>query len=71
MAQLVKLEPGDVLVLSNLGSAAETSEAIKDLQDCMLWLKEQLQLSYIVVFEGDVDLSVLAAGWTPDAVAGS
>lgn len=31
----------------------------------------ELQLSHIVVFEGDVDLSVLAVGWTSDAVAGS
>ena len=69
MAQIIKVEAGDILVLANLGSAAhdyEDSEAVRGGLD---WLKESLGLGTILMFEGDVDLSVLPAGWTPDAVA--
>lgn len=70
MAQFVKLEPGDVLVLANLG-AAELYDGDQGPHGALMWVKEQCQLGGILVFEGDVDLSVLPAGWTPDAVAGS
>lgn len=65
MAQIIKVEPGDVLVLANLGTSVE------GLDETLSWLKEQLQLRGIIVFVGDVDLSMLPAAWTPDAVAGS
>lgn len=71
MAHLVKIEPGDILVLSNLAAPYESEEAIRDFTERIEWLKECLNLSHILVFEGDVDLSVLPAGWTPDAVAGT
>ena len=57
MAQLVKLEPGDVLVLANLGDTAA-----EDL-DNLSWLRERLGLAEILVFAGDVDLSKMP----PDA----
>lgn len=69
MAQLVKLEAGDILVLANLGEHLTYPEEIDTFNDRLLWLKETLELGSILVFTGDVDLSVLPAGWTPDAVA--
>jgi hypothetical protein len=57
MAQLVKLEPGDVLVLANVG------DDVLDEPEHLEWLKEHLQLDTIFVFAGDVDLSKLP----PDA----
>lgn len=77
MAQIVKLEPGDVLVLSNLGRPPEQDPSSEQdpphehPYDWLAQLKEQLQLGGILLFDADVDLSVLPAGWTPDAVAGS
>lgn len=70
MAQLVKLEPGDILVLANLGPAHDLYD--DDEPGTYHWLtelQERLQLNRILVFEGDVDLSSLPAGWTPDAPA--
>jgi hypothetical protein len=65
MAQIVKLEPGDILVLTNL----------KDYDEALtvaLWgLKEKLGLAYVLAFQGDVDLSKLPPGWTPPLEAGS
>lgn len=71
MAQLVKLEPGDILVLANLGPAETLSAGESEPLDWLTHLKDQLQLGSILIFEGDVDLSTLPAGWTPDAVAGA
>lgn len=68
MAQLVKLEPGDILVLANLGPAHDSCD--DEEPGAYHWLtelQERLQLNSILVFEGDVDLSSLPAGWTPDA----
>lgn len=60
MAQLVKLEHGDVLVLANVGvDVAEDEEVLKALTR----LRELLGLAHILVFAGDVDLSKLP----PDA----
>lgn len=69
MAQIIKVEAGDILVLANLGSAAAEFEYFESVRQGLTWLKEHLQLGSILMFEGDVDLSVLPAGWTPDAVA--
>ncbi|WP_171110620.1 MULTISPECIES: hypothetical protein [unclassified Streptomyces] len=54
MAQLVKLEAGDVLVLANVGDTAA-----EDLEYPLSWLRERLGLAEVVVFAGDVDLSKL------------
>lgn len=70
MAQLVKLEPGDILVLANVDPGV-TPEEIETFTERMTWLKDLLELSHVIVFSGDVDFSALPAGWTPDAVAGS
>lgn len=56
MAQLVKLEPGDILVLSNL-----SEEAIESLAELGPKLKEMLGIENLLVFEGDVDLSKVSA----------
>lgn len=71
MAQLVKLEPGDILVLANLGSVLDDPVSAESFCDRLTWLKELLQLGHVLVFQDDVDLSMLPAGWTPDAVAGA
>ena len=63
MAQLVKLEPGDVLVLANIGADEATLDSLTEM---MPRLREILQLDHILVFEGNVDLSKVSA----DAVAG-
>ena len=60
MAQLVKLEPGDILVLSNVGE--EQAEAIQQHWESV---REVIGVEYILVFEGDVDLSKVP----PDALA--
>jgi carbonic anhydrase len=62
MAQLVKLEPGDILVLSNVGE--EQAEAIQRSWESV---REALGVEHILVFEGDVDLSKVS----PDELAGS
>ncbi|WP_432136821.1 hypothetical protein [Streptomyces sp. bgisy154] len=62
MAQLVKLEPGDVLVLSNL-----SEEAAEGVAEMAARLKDMLGIEHIIAFAGDVDLSKVSA----DAVAGS
>jgi carbonic anhydrase len=63
MAQLVKLEPGDILVLGNIGEALADDEA----RDRLSRLMRELGVEHVLVFEGDVDLSKVSA----DAVAGS
>ena len=63
MAQVVKLEPGDILVLANVGDIALHPEGLTEL-------KKMLELGGVVVFPGPVDLAALPAGWTADAVAG-
>lgn len=62
MAQLVKLEPGDILVLANVGA-----EACDSLMESADLLKEMLGVDRIWVFDGPVDLSKVPS----DAVAGS
>lgn len=56
MAQLVKLEPGDVLVLSNVGE--DQAAAIRESWD---GIREGLGIEHVLVFEGDVDLSSVPA----------
>ena len=63
MAQLVKLEPGDVLVLGNVGDAFAEHEDVEWLSRMM----RKLGIQHVLVFEGDVDLSKVSA----DAVAGT
>lgn len=65
MAQIVKLEPGDILVLTNLKDCDESLTVA-------LWgLKKRLGLAYVLAFPGDVDLSKLPPGWTPPPEATS
>jgi hypothetical protein len=68
MAQLVKLEPGDVLVLANIDADVET---VDELNRFIPFLREILRIEHVIVFTGDVDLSKLPPGWTPPAEAGS
>jgi hypothetical protein len=63
MAQLVKLEPGDILVLSSVGDVFADDEALDRLGRTM----RELGTEHVLFFEGDVDLSKVSA----DAVAGS
>lgn len=56
MAQLVKLEPGDILVLSNVDS--DSAERLSEQGD---WLKDLLGVDGILVFDGPVDLSKVPA----------
>lgn len=56
MAQLVKLEPGDILVLSNVDP-----DAAERLADEGGWLKDLLGVDGILVFDGPVDLSKVRA----------
>jgi hypothetical protein len=62
MAQLVKLEPDDVLVLGNVGDAFAEPEDVERFAHMM----RELGIQHVLVFEGDVDLSKVSA----DAVAG-
>ncbi|MFR9796621.1 hypothetical protein ACL02U_12055 [Streptomyces sp. MS06] len=62
MAQLVKLEPGDVLVFSNVDG-----DAVDSLVELSVRLKEMLGVEHVLIFEGDVDLSKVPA----NALAGS
>lgn len=63
MAQLVKLEPGDILVLGNVGDALMGEETLDHLARTL----REMGIEHVLVFEGDVDLSKVSA----DAVAGS
>lgn len=63
MAQLVKLEPGDVLVLANIGDDDDTFSSLTEM---LPRLREILQIEHVLVFAGDVDLSKAPS----DAVAG-
>lgn len=63
MAQLVKLEPGDILVFSNVGDVFEDDETLERFGRTM----KDLGVEHVLFFEGDVDLSKVSA----DAVAGS
>jgi hypothetical protein len=62
MAQLVKLEPGDILVLTNVGE--EQAAALREGWDAV---RDAIGIDRVWVFEGDVDLSKLPSGWTPPA----
>jgi hypothetical protein len=68
MAQIVKLEPDDVLVLANVGADVQT---IDELNKFIPFLREILNIEHVLVFCGDVDLSKLPPGWTPPSEAGS
>lgn len=58
MAQIVKLEPGDILVLTHMGAEALSSLLEEDsVRNFMAALKDQLQLRAILCFEGDVRTS--------------
>ncbi|WP_318201047.1 hypothetical protein [Streptomyces sp. SCL15-4] len=63
MAQLVKLEPGDVLVLGNVGDAFTDDEAVERFARTM----RELGIEHVLLFEGGVDLSKVSS----DAVAGT
>ncbi|MFF4489428.1 hypothetical protein ACFY0F_23515 [Streptomyces sp. NPDC001544] len=63
MAQLVKLEPGDILVLGNVGDAFVEPEDVERFSRKM----RELGIQHVLIFEGDVDLSKVSA----DAVAGT
>lgn len=69
MAQIVTVEPGDVLVIGR-----QEGFSVEHFRPAMDRLKEILGLSMIVVLDGPVDLAVvrrtLAEGGA-DAVAGS
>jgi hypothetical protein len=60
MAQLVKLEPGDILVLANVGE--DQAAAIRQSWE---HVRASLGIEHCLVFEGDVDLSKVS----PDALA--
>jgi carbonic anhydrase len=61
MAQLVKLEPGDILVFGNVGETFADGESV----ECLSRLLRELGVEHVLVFEGDVDLGRVSA----DAVA--
>jgi hypothetical protein len=63
MAHVVKLEPGDVLVISNIGAVTD------DLNGAVRVLRETLGLAAVIGFKGDPDLSRLKVD-NSDAVAG-
>jgi hypothetical protein len=56
MAQLVKLDPGDVLVLANVGE--DQAEAVRHSWES---IRESLGIEHCLVFAGDVDLSKVSA----------
>jgi hypothetical protein len=56
MAQLVKLEPDDILVLANVGDLEY--EDFERVQECL----RKLGVHHMVIFAGDVNLSALPAG---------
>lgn len=58
MAQLVKLEPGDILVLSNIGGDAFADEgALQTFSDLM----KEAGVEHVFVFPDGVDLSKVSA----------
>lgn len=58
MAQIVKLEPGDILVLTHMGSEVyEDLHANEAVGKFLTALKEDLRLRAILCFEGDVRIS--------------
>lgn len=57
MAQLVKLEPGDILVLSNVGDVFADDEALDRFGRSM----KELGVERVFFFEGEVDLSKVSA----------
>ncbi|MFG2400761.1 hypothetical protein [Streptomyces lydicus] len=64
MAQVVKLEPGDILVLANVGDDVfADGRTLDDLSEAL----RSFGLDQVLVFAGDVDLSKVAG----DAVAGA
>ncbi|MET9142438.1 hypothetical protein [Streptomyces sp. NPDC004042] len=68
MAQVVKLEPGDILVLANVGL-----QAYEDLQELLTLsrrIREAACLDQVVVFSGEVDVSKIPAEALERARAG-
>lgn len=61
MAQVVKLEPGDVLILANLGDSFADDDSLRGLGETL----REMGIARILCFEGDVDLSKA----TEDALA--
>lgn len=62
MAQVMKLEPGDILVLANVGDVLSDGQTLDVLGEAL----RSFGLDQVLVFEGDVDLSKVRG----DAVAG-
>jgi hypothetical protein len=63
MAQLVKLDPGDILVLGNVGDALSDAEAV----ECFARTMRELGIEHVLLFDGEIDLSKVSS----NAVAGS
>ncbi|MEV5347190.1 hypothetical protein [Streptomyces achromogenes] len=63
MAQLVKLEPGDILILGNVGDAFSDAETVERFARTM----RELGVEHVLLFDGDIDLSKVSS----DAVAGA
>ncbi|MEU9400552.1 hypothetical protein [Streptomyces sp. NPDC048242] len=59
MAQVVKLEPGDILVLANVGQQDEGD--LEQLLTLSRRVREAVGLEHVVVFAGDVDVSRIPA----------
>lgn len=57
--RLVTVKPGDVLVLANVGPLGDR------LPGLLAALKDDLGLRYVLVFEGDPDLSVIPVNEFP------
>lgn len=73
MARIVQLEPGDILVLTHMGTDALVSLTEEGVvREFMGALREELELRAILCFEGDVRASkaVLRGKLSADEVAG-
>ncbi|MFJ1650094.1 hypothetical protein ACIOC2_01500 [Streptomyces sp. NPDC088337] len=68
MAQVVKLEPGDILVLANVGYQAY--EDLEHLLTLSRRIRQATGLERVVVFPGDVDVSKIPAEVLAEAQAG-
>ena len=56
--RIVLVKPGDVLVIGNLGPL--TDEDADHLHGPLVELKGRLRLAAVALFEGDIDLAVVA-----------
>jgi hypothetical protein len=65
MAQVVKLEPGDILVIGNCGDLTDSDAAVVER------FFAAIGINRILMFAGDIELSSAPVGGTPDAVAGA